>query len=118
MSLSCSTGDGDFAWYYTEPDDFTTLQTKRRRRCSSCKSLIDKGSVVLQFDRMKYAETDIEVRIHGAGGEIGMTPMFMCESCGDQWFNLTALKFCIAPNENVPQLLKEYVEEYGKGSIT
>jgi len=59
MSLSCSTGDGDFSWYYEHPEDFTTLQTRRRRRCSSCKSLIGKGAHVLRFDRMKYAESDV-----------------------------------------------------------
>jgi hypothetical protein len=110
MSLSCSIGDdGDFEWYYDVPEDFTTLQTLKRKRCSSCKKLIDIGSSCLKFDRTKYDEN---------GSEFPQAPMFMCESCGDQYFNLTALKFCIAPNENVPQLLKEYAEEYGKGPIT
>ncbi len=107
--LTCDSGDdGDFEWYYDSPEDFTTLQTPKRKRCSSCKKLIDVGSVCLKFDRTKYDDN---------GSEFPQAPWFMCEPCGDQYMNLTALGFCPNIAENMIDLLAEYVENYSKGVI-
>ncbi len=114
MSLSCTCpdDDGDFAWYYSSPEDFTKLETKKRKRCSSCKELINIGDTILKFVKWRYPKDDIEERIYGDGGEISMAPVFMCEKCGDQYMNLEALGFCINIEENMFELLKEYQEEY------
>jgi len=50
--LSCSCGEGD-GWWYLPPDDFETLEAKRRKRCCSCKTLIDLSSVCVEFDRYR-----------------------------------------------------------------
>ena len=115
MGLSCST-DGDWSWYYTPPEDYTKLQSKKRKRCSSCKALIDIGAPVLEFEIWRDPKTDIEERI--SGSEVYMAPKYHCESCGDQFMNLSALGFCPDPSENMLDLLKQYHEEYGKGAIT
>lgn len=73
MSLSCSCGDydgDDIAWWYNTPDDYTTLQTKMRKRCCSCNELIDLGDTVLKFNRWRNPKTEIEEKIYGEGGEI------------------------------------------------
>lgn len=113
--LTCdSGGDGDYAWYYMTPDDFTVFQGKKRRRCSSCNELIEIGALCLTFPRFRYPEEgSIEERIVGEGNEILLAAMYQCEKCGDQTMNLTALGFCVSPDDNVFELLEEYAEEYG-----
>lgn len=115
MSLSCSCEWNGEGWAYLEPDDFTTLKTSKRKRCSSCKQLINKESLVLKFERIRYPQTEIEEKIYGDDYEIAIAPYYMCEACGDQYFNLSALGFCMDIKENMFNLLKEYQEEYNFG---
>ena len=109
MPLSCTCRDyDDCEWYYYVPEDFSFLETKRSRRCSSCKSKIKPKSGCIRFDRFRYAKDEIEEKIRGEGSEIYMAPWFMCERCGEQFLNLRALGYCIEPSENMMELLKEY----------
>lgn len=105
LSCSCSEWDGD-GWFYIAPDDFTTLKTKRRKRCSSCNKLIDLGAVCCEFERYRGPITDIEERIHG--GEIQIASYFMCEECSEIFLNLTALDYCIDITQDMREDLKEY----------
>ena len=112
MSLSCECYDdydGD-GWFFYQPDDYSTLKTKRARRCCSCGERIAVGDTVVEFERARGPRDDIEERIYGEGNEIELASWFMCESCGDQYFNLTALGFCITLPENMHKLLREYVD--------
>lgn len=113
MSLSCSfsewNGEG---WAYIEPDDFTTLKTTKRKRCCSCKTLIEKNSICLEFKRIRYPKGEIENKIFSDEKEIELASFYMCEECGDQYFNLSALGFHINIKDNMFELLKEYVEEF------
>lgn len=111
MPLSCSHNDGECAWYFNEPQDFTTLQTHRRKRCGSCGNLIEKGAACLAFFCWRDPITDIEERI--CGDEVPVARKYLCEKCGDQYMNLTALGFCVAPNEDMFELLEEYADTYG-----
>jgi len=114
MGLSCSCGewDGD-GWAFYSTGDFTTLQTKRRKRCCSCKELIDIGSTVVEFRRFRYAITEVEYKIYGDGEEISMAPWYMCEACGEIYLNLDALGFCPdIEDDSMPELLREYQETY------
>jgi hypothetical protein len=109
MSLSCSCGDPeDCDWYWHEPADYSTLDTKRRRRCKSCGTLIDVGSIVAMFLRDRYANGDIEERIYGEGCEIPMAEWYHCETCADLYFSLSELGFCVSPDEDMRGLVKEY----------
>ena len=109
MGLSCSCGEWDGepgTWAYFVPDNFHKFELPRRKRCSSCNALIDKGSDCLIFPRVRSAYTEIEERIKGE--EIEMPALYMCEKCGEQYLNLSDIGYCIAPTENVMELLKEY----------
>ena len=64
MPLACSCD-------YGEPDGFQLLDTKRGRRCSSCKKKIQVGELCIKFSERK----------------------FLCEECGDWWFSLEDLGF-------------------------
>lgn len=102
--------DDEFAdWFYMSPADFSILDTSRRKRCCSCKTLIEKNAVVLKFKRFRYFRTEIEEKIYG-DSEIGIAAWYMCEPCGDQYMNLSSLGFCIDLEENMFDLLKEYQE--------
>ena len=111
MSLSCDCGSDDFDWYYETLGDFTALNTRTRKRCCSCNDLIDKNATCLEFPRYRHPQDDIEERIHGDDGEIPLATWHMCEPCGDQYMNLTALGFCVdLGQDNMFDLLKEYQE--------
>ena len=73
MALSCSCD------YEPEPGmkcwqtgkDFSKMPLlSRRKRCCSCKKLLEPGSDVVKIERNKIPDTDVEVRIYGEDGEI------------------------------------------------
>ena len=113
MPLTCDS-DGDYDWFYESPADYSTLATKRSRKCCSCKSRIAIGDTVLKFRCYRGPQHDIEESIYG--DEVPMADKFMCESCGDQFYNLDALGFCISLGENMKHLLAEYVDVYVRKS--
>ena len=114
MSLSCSCDewDGD-GWAYNVPYDFSIFSKKKRKRCCSCKELIDIGSDCLEFERSRYAKTEIEYRIYGDDNEIGLAPWWMCEKCGEIFLNLESLGYCLDIAEPMSQALNEYREMTG-----
>jgi hypothetical protein len=118
MTLSCSCGYddyGDAAWTYIPPEDFSMLATNRAKRCCSCKALIKPGETVLKFDRFRYPNTDIEEKIYGEGGEVPLADWYMCEECGDLYYSLDALGFCISLGEdNMKKVVKDYARFWKK----
>lgn len=117
MSLNCSCPDwdGESGWAFIDPDDFSTLQAHKAKRCKSCKVLIPKGAVCLEFRRLRYpTDFEIDKGIHREDDEIDLALYYHCEKCGDQFFNLSALGFCVDITDNVFNLLNEYRETYGK----
>jgi len=113
VSLSCSCPDydgDDVSYWYERPEDYSILRTKRSRRCKSCGAKIAVGDLTAQFTRWRETSSDIEIRILGEGEEIHLASWYFCEACADQYFNLTELGFCIDPEENMHELLAEYVE--------
>lgn len=96
MSLSCSCGefDGEGWWYY-DPSDFTTLWTKRARRCCSCNAPLRPGNTVLEFKRARAPRDVIEERIFGECEDIDLPSWWMCEECGGLFFSITELGFCV-----------------------
>lgn len=114
MSLTCECpydDDGDAAWYWWAPKDYSLLETKRSRRCSSCGTLIKPGATVLRFRRAREPRNEIEENIYGEGPEaVPLAPRHLCECCGDIYYNLTELEFCLGPDDNMPDMLADYVE--------
>jgi hypothetical protein len=107
LSCSCYTG-GDIEWWWYNPDDYSTLDTSRRKRCKSCGVLIDIGATVAKFRRTRYPRNDVEERIYGEAEEIPQAPWYHCEACADQFFNLSELGFCVDPTDNMRELVREY----------
>jgi hypothetical protein len=115
MSLSCKCDfDTEYSWYYECPQGYTTLQTKRRRRCKSCHAPIEIGAICTKFEISRPWGWEVEERIYNVD-DVPLAPHHHCEACADQYFNLSALGYdCIAPNENVMILLREYYTRHNQ----
>ena len=112
MTLSCGCDyDGDAAWYFEEVG-FSTLKTKRGRRCRSCKTLLKLGAECLRLARWRGPRTDVEDRIHG--DEVPLAAWYLCERCGDIYASLTELGFCADLTESMDAQLAEYHRDYAK----
>lgn len=115
MSLLCYyegyPGDG---WGFWKPEKFTMLNTKHRRRCKSCGNLIDIGSMCVEIERFQFPQNEIQCRIYGDWDvEIDLASYWLCESCGEIWFNLEALGYCLDPEGDMRENLREYWELTG-----
>lgn len=113
LTCSCDFDWDDHSWWYEPPDDYSTLNTKRRHRCSSCKQLIDLGSIITKFTRFRYPRGEVELRIHNYDEEawINLAPKYLCEECSDLFWSFDELGFeCISPDENMRELALQYNE--------
>lgn len=118
MSLSCSCDfepdEGD-AWFYQHASDYSILNTKYSRKCTSCQLKIKPGMIVAKFNRSRYPKNEIEERIYGDDWEaISLAPYYLCEECADIYFSLMELGFeCVSPDDSMRELTKEYHALYG-----
>ncbi len=114
MSLSCECSDFDEGadWYFRSAEDFTELDTKRSRKCCSCKSKLTPGTVVLKLQRWRSPREDcnyLEERIYG--DEVPMPAWYMCEKCGGLYMSVSDLGFCCDISENIAEQILEYRTE-------
>lgn len=114
MPLTCECSD-DSDWYYESPNDYTTLTTSKRKRCVSCRNLIELNAICLEFECWRRPVSEIEENIEG--DQIYLASKYMCEECGDIFFSLEELGFCLYLNEPMKDLLDEYHEAYGKPDV-
>ena len=115
MSLSCHCyydfEPGSIVYY--PPQDYTAYPNSRATRCKSCKKKIKNGDICIEFLRHKIPESEVEYKIYGEDGEVPRASYFHCEECADLFFSLYELGFtCIAPDDNMKELVKEYAEVY------
>jgi len=114
--LTCNMdADGDYDWYYDQPDDFTALDTKRSRKCCSCGERIAVGEQVLRFFCHHPVRNDIEERIYG--DEVPMASRYMCEPCGDLALNLAELGYCTPPGDDMRKLVWQYSHMVKEGTL-
>ena len=99
LSCSCDFEPEDNTPYYWDPSDFTTFKKLRRKRCTSCKELIQQRAICVEF---KWEKIDYE------GNEIPLASTFMCEVCGEKYLNLTALGYCIDLGADMEYHMREY----------
>jgi predicted RNA-binding Zn-ribbon protein involved in translation (DUF1610 family) len=113
MSISCDCYyDGDkYDGYYYVPDDFTTLETKRRKKCISCKRLMNDGDVCVKFHCARAARCEYEENRFGE--EVQLAPVYMCEECGEIFLNLSAYGYCIELGDDMRECLQEHWEATG-----
>ena len=112
LACSCPAVDDSTPEWCEGPSGYSTLQTKRPRRCASCGEKIEVGSLCARFPRKRWARTEIEERIYG--DEVPLAPRYLCERCADIFFSLEELGFCVSPEEDMRALLEQYHEEYGR----
>lgn len=112
MPLSCSCDySGDAEWWWYRPDDYSTFPQRRAARCRSCKALIRAGDICTIFLRERIPNGYLEERIYG--DEVPLAPWYHCETCADLYFSLDELGFCVRPDEDMLELVKEYHKEFG-----
>ena len=114
LSCSCDEWDGEGVAKYS-PSKFSTLETKKRKRCKSCNVLINIGADCLIFNRVRMADydNDIEMRIYGEDQEIPMASHYLCEKCGEKYLNLEALGYCLDISESMDTYMAEYHDMTG-----
>lgn len=105
LSCSCLYDEYD-GWYYYPPNDFNIFSRKRRKRCCSCGEFINIDAPCVEFARARPPISDIEERIWG--DEVGLASRFMCEWCGEMYFNFESLGYCIILGDSMKELLKDY----------
>jgi hypothetical protein len=109
--LSCSCYIDNPEWWYYAAEDFTILQTNRRKRCCSCSKLIDIGSSCVELKRARHALTEVEEDI--CGYEVPLASWWLCEWCGEMYLNLSELGYCYYAGDDLREDLKEYWEMTG-----
>lgn len=115
MPLTCGCNDDLEPGYLVCSDvsDFEPLRASKRKRCRSCKELINIGDFAVRFSIWKVPESEIEINIYGEDREVPQAPRYLCEKCGEIYYNLESVGFeCIWPDENMRELLKEYQSVY------
>lgn len=108
LSCSCPTVD-DAEWWWYSPEDYSTFKASRRKRCKSCGTLINQGAVCTEFRRSRQS-TYMEEKIFGFSDDIELASWFHCEKCADLYFSLSELGFCVSPEDDMRELVKEYAE--------
>lgn len=116
LSCSCNYDDDiqDGTIYWCEMADYVPLQTKRRRRCCSCKEMINIGDLCCEVKKARTTKNEVEWKIYGEGAEILTAPAHMCERCADIANSLSELGYCDEPWEDQRKRAKEYAHEHSQ----
>lgn len=69
--------------------------------------------MAVAFYRYKIPDHKIEISIYGEDGEVPMASWYMCERCGDLFFSLNELGYCIDIREDMRDLVREYAAMHG-----
>lgn len=106
--LSCSCNYDDYEYWVNPDDDFSTLNTKRSRKCESCREKISVGKTVLRFECFRVPKCEYEE--NRFGDEVPLADKFLCESCGEIHLNLTAAGYCMVLGHDHRDDMREYRE--------
>jgi len=101
--LSCYCDCDDSEWYYIPASDFKPFPVGRRKRCCSCKDLINILEPCIELFRFE--------NLSGDDGEI--ESWFLCENCGEIYLNLDAIGYCYYAGDDLRENLRDYWEETG-----
>ena len=111
MSIHCDYGDFDPSdhetWFYY-PNDYTTLKTKRRKRCCSCQNLIEIESICTKIERFRHRTKWEEARSLHYDDGVRIAPWWMCEECSDLMLSLRELGYSFDVGENMKLLVEIY----------
>lgn len=111
MGISCDC-DYDYDDFWEMPEDFSLMPKRsRRRRCTSCKKLIDAGTIVSALRHFRRPRCDFEEEFYG--DEVPLAPLYLCERCGEILMNLHATGLCVTLDGNLEDDLRTYWEMTG-----
>lgn len=114
MSLYCDAGDYDIDgadWWWIGPMPEEPLDTKRSRKCCSCKSKINVGDIARKVERYR-PPTEFEYEHGLASDEVPLASWYLCETCGDLSDSLTELGFCYTlGSASLKKQINEYMSE-------
>jgi hypothetical protein len=102
MGLSCACDEG-YDYYATPSKNFKI--SAQKTLCYSCKKIINPGEFVLDFETWT---------IDGCGDAIYGDDIVFCEKCGEYYWILEDLGFCINLEDNMQELVAEYRDKYLK----
>ena len=105
--LSCNCDYDDYAWMASHDEDFSTLDTKRGRKCLSCGEWLPVGSAVLRFSQWRDPRSDYEERRFGC--EVPMPDIYYCEECGGLYLSLSDAGLCVTIGD-MRKAIREYWE--------
>ena len=112
--LSCSCDHDDADWWYDDQAEVKPLDTKRMRRCHSCKDRIAVGDDCKAFPRWRiisdYKDPEVLVRIYGEGGEYPLPTWYLCDRCASLYESLDSLGFCDLLGQDLRHACREYAE--------
>ena len=109
MSLSCSCDfDVDNCdWWWEEHSKVLAMPVlARRKRCCSCKELINVGEDVFKFYRYRKPNSEVEERIHG--DSVAIAPQWTCETCSGLITSIEDLGMCYTFDESLKHQIAEY----------
>lgn len=115
MMLLCGCDYGDDPdWFYDDHHEVGPLNTKRMRRCCSCKDRIAVGDDCKPFPRWRliseYGDPEVLVRIYGEGGEMELPTWYLCDRCAGLYESLDGLGFCGLLGQDLCKVAREYAE--------
>jgi hypothetical protein len=99
MGLSCFCDEDSIDCYANSEKNFRIIE--KNDVCHSCKKTIESGDFILAFETWTIDESGDE--IYGEG-------FFFCEKCGEYYWNLEDLGFCVNLDNNMQDLVAEYRE--------
>lgn len=113
MSLSCSCDSGDdYDQFYMVDNNFSVLNTKRGRKCSSCRTRLVPGDKVLRINVFRHPNCDIEDSIYGEGGEVQLRTRYHCADCGAISLAVSMRNMCMEIDENIHRQFDEFMRDH------
>lgn len=109
ITCSCDYDSENAAWYYIRSNDLHPLATKRGRSCRSCGERINPGDMCNEITRWRQPRTDMEDRIYGEGGEIGLASWYFCPHCASLASIIDEQGACFDIGENIERQLIEHI---------
>ncbi len=109
LSCDCDYYDDDQAkWYYTGHSKVKTIPVfKRRKRCASCKQLINPDEDVFEFRRYRNVRSLVEEWIHG--DMVPLASWWTCEICSGLITAVEDLGMCFSLGD---ESIKDQIAEY------
>lgn len=111
MGISCACYIDDPDWYYEVDDQPSTLDTRRFRKCVSCRTRIAVGDTAYRIIRYRSPFSEIEERIYG--DEIPLATWYFCPRCAAIYHALAKVNACVALGyDDLRDALQEFNEMY------